>query len=92
MDVPTHPWGRNLKGVSLDGLEDVWLHGEEHEAGKTTSQVQFYRGKVPVVLALLERNAHEVGFADNLGEHRVRENRPDLVGVERHRSSVSDSL
>ena len=44
------------------------------------------------MLALLERNARKVGFADNLGEHRVRENRQELVGVERHRSSVSDLL
>ena len=48
--------------------------------------------EVPIVLALLERNAREVGFADNIGEHRVRENRQELVGIERHRSSVSDRL
>ena len=42
--------------------------------------------------ALLERNAREVGFADNIGEHRVQEHRQELVGVEWHRSSVSDLL
>ena len=44
------------------------------------------------MLALLERNAREVGFADDLGEHRVREHRQELVGVERHHCSVSDLL
>ena len=44
------------------------------------------------MLALLERNAREVGFAKNLGEYRVRENRQELVGIERHCSNVSDRL
>ena len=32
----------------------------------------------------------EVGFADNLGEYRVQENRQELVGIERHHSNLSD--
>ena len=44
------------------------------------------------MLALLERNAREVGFSDNLGEDQVREDRQDLVGIERHRSILSDIL
>ena len=44
------------------------------------------------MLALLEHNAREVGFANTIGEHRVREHRQELVDVERHRSSVSDLL
>ena len=44
------------------------------------------------MLALLERNAREVGFADNLGDDRVWEDRQELVGIERHRSNLSDRL
>ena len=44
------------------------------------------------MLALLERNAREVGFANNICEHRVQEHFQELVGVERHRCSVSDPL
>ena len=44
------------------------------------------------MLAFLERNAREVGFANDLGEHWVREHRQELVGVERPRCSVSDIL
>ena len=44
------------------------------------------------MLALLERNAREVGFANDLGEHQVQEHRQELVGAERHRCSVSDLL
>ena len=76
----------------MDLLEDVRLHGEYHEASKTIAQVRFYRGEVPIVLALLERNAREVEFAENLGEDRVQENRRELVGIERHCSNLSDRL
>ena len=44
------------------------------------------------MLALLERNAREVGFADDLGEHQVREHRQELVGVERHHCGVRNML
>ena len=44
------------------------------------------------MLALLERNAREVGLSDNLGEDRVQEDRQELVGIERHRSISSDRL
>ena len=44
------------------------------------------------MLALLERNACEVGLSDNIGEDRVREDRQELVGNERHRSIWSDRL
>ena len=40
------------------------------------------------MLALLERNAREVGFSHNLGEDRVREDRQELVGIERHWSII----
>ena len=33
------------------------------------------------MIALLERNNIEVGFAHNLGEDGVREDRQELVGV-----------
>ena len=42
------------------------------------------------MLALLERNACEVGISHNLGEDRVREDRQELFGIERHQSIVSD--
>ena len=42
------------------------------------------------MIDLLERNAREVGFADNIGEQRVQENRQELVGIERHRSNLRD--
>ena len=42
------------------------------------------------MLALLERNAREVGLSHNLGEDRVREDRQELVGIEWHRSIASD--
>ena len=84
--------GQNLESIGVDGLEDVRLHGEDHEAGKTIAQVRFYRGEVPIVLALLERNTREVGFADNIGEYRVRETRQELVDIERHRSNLRDWL
>ena len=76
----------------MDGLEDVWLHGEDHEAGQTITQVRFDRSEVPIVLALLELNAREVGLSDNLGEYRVQENRQELVGIERHRSNLSNRI
>ena len=44
------------------------------------------------MLALLERNAREVGFTYDLREHRVRKHRQELVGVERHHCGVSDML
>ena len=44
------------------------------------------------MLALLERNAREVGLTYDLREHRVREHRQELVGVERHCCSVGDML
>ena len=44
------------------------------------------------MLALLECNAREVGFYDNLGEEWVQEYRQELVGIERHRSISSDTL
>ena len=44
------------------------------------------------MLAQLERNAREVGLSDNLGEDRVREDRQELVGIERHQSISSDRL
>ena len=44
------------------------------------------------MLALLERNACKVGFSDNLGEDRVRKNRQELVGIERHGSISSNRL
>ena len=44
------------------------------------------------MLALLERNAREVGFTYDLCEHQVREHRQELVGVERYRCGVSDIL
>ena len=44
------------------------------------------------MLALLERNACEVGFSDNLSEYRVREDRQKLVGIQPHRSNLSDGL
>ena len=44
------------------------------------------------MLALLERNACEVGLSDNIGEDRMREKRQELVGIERHRSISSDRL
>ena len=44
------------------------------------------------MIALLERKARKVGFSYNLGEYRVRENRQELVGIERHCSNVSDRL
>ena len=53
---------------------------------------QFDRSEVPFMIALLDRNASEVGFSDNLGEDRVREDRQDLVGIERHHSNFSDRL
>ena len=76
----------------MDDLEDFRLHGEDHEAGKTIAKVRFYRGEFPSVIALLERNAHEVGFSDNLGKNWVQEKHQEFVGVERHRSSVSNRL
>ena len=79
-------------GAVVDGLEDVLLLGEEHEAGQTITQVRFDRSDVPIVLALLERNAREVGLSDNLGEYQVREYRHELSGVERHRSNLSNRL
>ena len=42
------------------------------------------------MLALLERNACEVGLSYNLGEGRMREDREELVDIERHRSIASD--
>ena len=42
------------------------------------------------MLALLERNAREVGLSHNVGEERVREDRQELVRIERHRSIASD--
>ena len=44
------------------------------------------------MLALLECNAREVGFSDNLGEEWVQEYRQELVGIERHRSISSDGI
>ena len=44
------------------------------------------------MLALLERNAREVGLSKNLDEDRVREGRQELVGIERHWSISSDRL
>ena len=76
----------------MDGLEDAWLHGEDHEAGQTITQVLFDQSKVPIVLALLECNAREGGFSDNLGEYRVQENLQELVGIEQHRSNLSNRL
>ena len=43
-------------------------------------------------MEMLERNATEVGFADNLVEYRVPENRQELVGIERHCSNLSNRL
>ena len=42
------------------------------------------------MLALLERNAREVGLSHNIGEDQVREDRQELVDIERHRSIASD--
>ena len=42
------------------------------------------------MLALLERNACEVGISHNLGEDRVQEDRQELVGIERHWSIASN--
>ena len=42
------------------------------------------------MLALLERNTHEVGLAHNLGEDRVREDLQELVRIERHRLIACD--
>ena len=42
------------------------------------------------MLALLESNAREVGISHNLGEDQVREDRQELVRIERHRSIASD--
>ena len=42
------------------------------------------------MLALLERNAREVGISHNLCEDRVREDCQELVGIERHRSITSN--
>ena len=42
------------------------------------------------MLALLERNAHEVGLSHNIGEDRVWEDRQELVGIEQHRSIAID--
>ena len=44
------------------------------------------------MLDLLERNAHDVGLSKNIGEDRVWEDRQELVGIERHRSILSDKL
>ena len=44
------------------------------------------------MLALSELNACEVGFSNNLGEDRVREDRQELVGIERHWSNLSNRL
>ena len=44
------------------------------------------------MLALLERNARKVGLSKNLGEDPVREDRQELVGIERHWSILSDRL
>ena len=44
------------------------------------------------MLTPLERNAREVGFSDNLGEDWVREDRQELVGIERHWSILSNRL
>ena len=44
------------------------------------------------MLALLDLNAREVGFSDNIGEDRVMEDRQELVCIERHRSISSDSI
>ena len=42
------------------------------------------------MIALLEHNARKVGLSHNLGEGRVREDRQELVGIERHQSIASD--
>ena len=42
------------------------------------------------MIAILDRNAREVGLSHNLGEDRVREDRQELVGIDRHRSIASD--
>ena len=42
------------------------------------------------MLALLERNARKFGLSHDLGEDRVWEDRQELVGIERHRSTASD--
>ena len=44
------------------------------------------------MLALLERNAREVGFSKNLGEDRVQEDRQELAGIEGNRSNLSNML
>ena len=42
------------------------------------------------MIVLLEPDTREVGLAHNLGEDRVREDRQELVGIERHRSIARD--
>ena len=76
----------------MDGLEDFWLHGGNHEAGQAIAQVRLDRSAVPIMLALLERNSCEVGFYDNLGEGWVRKDRQELARIERHRSISSNRL
>ena len=42
------------------------------------------------MLAILERNAREVGLSQNLCKDRVRDDRKELFGIEWHRSTASD--
>ena len=69
----------------MNGRKSFRLHGNDHDAGQSISQIGLDGGEVYIVLALLESNDLEVMFSHNLGKDREGEHRQELIGVQRHR-------